>query len=154
MISLSWLESSSSICAIRALIIASVSAAIVTVPLSTSETKLRTRSLPRSRAAGSRPRRPSSTMRSRRPPSTDSVTPCCWFWISISDIGGSRGDLRPQLPHGFGIVDGLLQDLFELVVALQLATEIGQLRSQLEQLPKRLHLVRDAIGREVVQALE
>src|ERR671915_252523 len=103
MISLSCTDSSSSICAMRALIMASVSGAIVTVPLRISDT----------------------TMRSRSPASVDSVTLPCWDWISISDIGRSRGDLRPQLSHRVSIVDRLLQDLLELVVALQLAAEVG-----------------------------
>src|SRR5918999_2430725 len=155
MISLSCAESSSSICAMRALIIASVSAAMVTVPLSTSLTKLRTRSLPRSRAAGSRPRRPCSTMRSRSPSSADSVTPPCdWDWVSLSDIGRSRGDLRPQLSHGVCIVDCLLQDLFELVVPLQATAEVGELRAQLEQLTQWLHLLSHLVRREVLEALE
>src|SRR5918999_3294796 len=154
MISLSCAESSSSICAMRALIIASVSGAIVTVPRSTSLTKLRTRSRPRSRAAGSRPSRPCSTIRSRSPSSVDSVTLPCWGWISISDIGRSRGDLRPQLSHRVCIVDRLLQDLLELVIPLQLPAQVGQLAAQLEELAQWLHLLGDLIGREVVEALE
>src|SRR5919199_1566 len=156
MTSLSCAESSSSICAMRALIIASVSGAMVTVPLSTSLTKFLTRSLPRSRAAGSRPSRPSSTMRSRSP--TSAAPPvralCCWDWISISDIGRSRGDLRPQLPHRFCVVDGFLQDLLKLVVPLQPAAQVGELTAQLEELAQRLHLLGDPVGGEVVEALE
>src|SRR5690348_13762458 len=145
MTSLSCVEIRSSICAIRALIIASVSAAIVTVPLSTSVTKFFTRSLPRSFAAASRPSRPCSTILSRRLPSdAASKLVCCWPCACISGIGASlESDLRLELLHRVGVVERTLKNLLELVVALETAAEIRELRPQLEQLLERTNILRD-----------
>src|SRR5690242_13841382 len=156
MTSLSCVEIRSSICAIRALIIASVSAAIVTVPLSTSVTKFLTRSLPRSLAAASRPSRPWSTILSRRLPSdAASKVVCCWPCACVSAIGASlESNLRLELLHRFGVVERALKNLFELVVALQVAAEIRQLRAEVEQLLERPDVLRDRFRVEVVERLE
>jgi hypothetical protein len=47
-----------------------------------------------------------------------------------------------------------LEDLLQLVVALQAAAQVRQLLPQLEQLAQRIDLLRDPVRREVVQALE
>src|SRR5262249_5298683 len=138
----------------RALIIASVSAAIVTVPLSTSFTKFLTRSLPRSFAAASRPRRPSSTILSSRLSSGVGANCCCDSDCAcISGICASlrNSDLGLEFLQRGRIVERALEDFVELVVPLQIAAQIGELGAQVEQLLQRLHLLRDAIGREVVQ---
>src|SRR5258706_7056972 len=119
----------------RALIIASVSAFSVTVPLSPSLTKFLTRSLPRSFAAASRPMRPSSTILSRRLKSGDSVVALslCRAWASA--IAASLwSDLRLELLHRRRIVERALKNLFELVIALKAAAQIGQLAAKLEEL--------------------
>src|SRR3954462_5872342 len=143
-----------SICAMRALIIASVSGFNVTVPASTSLTKLRTRSRPRSFVAASRPMRPSSTILSRRLNSGENAVAgrlcCCDSGIAAS----LRSEFRLQLLHGSRIVQGVLQDLLELVVALQAAPQVGELGAEVEQLLERGDVARDRIGREVVEALE
>src|SRR5690242_6385604 len=153
MISFNWVEIRSSICAMRALIIASVSAAIVTVPRSTSLTKFLTRSLPRSLAAASRPSRPWSTILSSRLPSAAaSKVVCCWPCACASGIGASlESNLRLELLHRFGVVERTLKNLLELVVALQIAAKIGELRPQFEQLFERTNIFRDRFRIEVVE---
>src|SRR5262249_43632808 len=135
----------------RALIIASVSDAIVTVPLSTSLTKFLTRSLPRSFAAASRPKRPSSTILSSRPSSTLLAssapgTDCA------SAIAASQ--LRLELLHRVLIFERALENLLELVVPLQIAAQIRKLGAEIEQLLERPNLLGHGIRRKVVEALE
>src|SRR5687767_13124987 len=121
---------SASICAMRALIIDSVSGFSVTVPRSTSLTKFVTRSLPRSFAAASRPKRPSSTILSRRFISSD--VDACALCAFASGIGASLGaNLGLQLLHRRGIIQRVLENLFQLVVALQAAAQVCELRPEL-----------------------
>src|SRR5215212_8647974 len=142
----------------RALIIASVSRAIVIEPSSTSDTNCLTRSLPRSRAAASRPIRPWSTIWSRRPGcAVSGANVVCGVVCDASAIAGpSLGAAQLRLQPGALVFVGecRLQDLIELVAPLQRPAQVGELRAQLEQLAQRLHLPRHLVGREVVQALE
>src|SRR5688572_26358269 len=125
----------------RALIIASVSGAIVTVPASTSETKLRTRSLPRSLATASRPSRPSSTILSSSPSSTvGSYVGDCGVVCGSAIGASSRSDLTLQLLHRARVIERRLEQLLQLVVALQTAAKVGELGAQLQQLLERRHL--------------
>ena len=142
MTSFSCAEMSASICAMRALIIASVSAFSVTVPLSTSLTKFLTRSLPRSFAAASRPMRPSSTILSRRLSSGENVR------CLLGSVPGPQPLPPPSDPisdfellHRVRVIERALKNLFELVVALQAAAEIGELAAELEQFLERPDLL-------------
>src|SRR5688572_31322731 len=103
----------------RALIIASVSDEILIEPSRIWATKFLTRSLPRSFAAVSRPNRPCSTIWSSRPNSEvcPAAAAAC---ASLLAIGCSLGtNFTTQLVHLLFVAHGLLQDLLELVVALQ-----------------------------------
>src|SRR5215468_3140683 len=149
MTSLSCAEMSASICAMRALIIASVSGLSVTVPLSTSLTKCLTRSFPRSFVAASRPMRPSSTILSSRLISGENVDACSVRCCASAIAASLRSELGLQLLHGAGIVERVLKNLLELVVALQRAAQIGELRPEVQQLLERRHLLGHRLGREV-----
>jgi hypothetical protein len=56
--------------------------------------------------------------------------------------------------HLVGVAERRLEHLVELLVGLQRAAQVGQLRAQVEQLAQRLHLAGDGVGREVVDAAE
>src|SRR5262245_8833351 len=154
MTSLSCAEMSASIWAMRALIIASVSGLSVTVPLSTSLTKFLTRSLPRSFVAASRPMRPSSTILSSRLTSGENADACSLCCCASAIAASLRSELGLQLLHGAGVVERILKNLLELVVALQRPAQIGELRPELQQLLEWSDLLRHRFGREVVHALE
>src|SRR5438552_10093104 len=106
----------------RALIIASVSRPIVIVPARTSLTNCLTMSLPRSRAESSFASRPSSTMLSSRPFSVVVAAACFGTACCGSAIAASL-DFTLQLFHLVLALDGLHQDLVELVVPLQAAPQ-------------------------------
>src|ERR1700676_468471 len=136
----------------RALIIISASLAMVMEPSSTWATNSFTRSLPRSLAS---PNRPCSTIWSSRLAScasTDAAAAAAF--ATASGIGTSCADLALQLVQLFGVPHRFEQQLFELVIALQRAAQIGEPGAQVEQLLQRLNLLRD-IGRlKVVQFAE
>src|SRR5579884_48578 len=116
----------------RALIISSVSRAMVMDPARTSLTKFFTRSRPRSRVASSRVRRPCSRIESRTLPSVVVVAAvACWVACCPSAIGAFL-HLAGELVHLFLVGDRLPQDLVQLVVALQRAAQVGQLGPQLQ----------------------
>src|SRR6185437_2672598 len=111
-------------------------------------------SLPRSLAAESFPNRPCSTIVSSRLSSVASAAGAACAALA-SAIGPSIGaELRAQLLHLVFVAQGRLQNVVELLVALQRAAQVGQLVAQVEQLLERLHLPRHSVGREVIQALE
>src|SRR5262249_403274 len=140
------------ICAIRALIIASVSRAIVMVPASTSFTNCLIMSFPRSRAESSFASRPSSTMLSSRPFSVVGVVAACGAACCGSAIASLHFVL--QFAHFVFVLERLHQNLVELVITLKSAAQVGELGAQVEQLFQRLDLLGD-IGRlEIVHALE
>src|SRR5512146_2087596 len=141
----------------RALSIDSVSGRTVIAPSSTSLTKLRTRSLPRSRCAWSVPNRPWSTICSSKLVAVvGALSGTAEDCVPVSGlaIGSSRLQLALELVQSPLVVQHGLQDLLELVVALQAAPKIGELLSKFQQLPQWLHLLRDTVGGEVVQVLE
>src|SRR5579872_5548839 len=111
----------------RALIIASASLDTVMAPSSTWVTNSFTRFLPRSRADGSRAKRPSSTIWSSRLCSAVcEVAPwaAAAFWTSL--IGPSVQTQFGAQPGEFVLIaDGVTQQLFQLVVALHAAAEIA-----------------------------
>src|SRR5512140_2767528 len=124
----------------RALIMASVSGETVICPSSTSARKVLIRLLPRSRAGASAPKRPLSTISSSSV-SVSTAPACRWTWLSVVDIGASL-DIQPRLRPGelIRIRHGFLEELLQLLVALQAAAQIRQLRAQREQLLQRIHL--------------
>src|SRR5271157_145736 len=135
---------------------ASASLDTVMAPSSTCATNSFTRFLPRSLAAGSRARRPSSTIWSSNPRST-----VC----SAADAGASglawlliaallHAHLRPQFGQLVLVGNGLAQQFLELVVALHVAAQVAQAVAQFQQFAQRSHLAGDVLGREIVHALE
>src|SRR5579864_8289 len=140
----------------RALIIDSVSRETVISPCSTWLTNSFIRLLPRSRAAGSLPKRPCSTIWSSRPPPTCCSTVCVAAAdFSFSGIGLSLGlHFFLQLAQLVGVVDRILQQFLELVVALQAAAQVRKLRPQLQQFPQRPYLAGYLLRLEILQALE
>src|SRR5437899_6624242 len=130
----------------RALIIASASLAMVIDPSSTCATNSFTRFLPRSLAAGSRARRPSSTIWSRRPFSrvcsvAAATAAFCGSLIGLSFRLGSH--FVPELIQLLGVAYGIKEQFFQLVVPLQASAEVGKSGPKLQQLTKRLHLAGD-----------
>jgi hypothetical protein len=113
-----------------------------------SETNFVIRSLPRS-PLPSLPNRPCWTIWSSRLDWAASAAAPAGTWASAFDIGRSLlFDFRPQLPEAIGVIDRSLQDLIELVVALQAAAQIRQLLAQLEQFAQRLDLLGDALRKK------
>src|SRR6266446_8711682 len=156
MISFTWSEISRSICEIRALSMASVSRAIVIVPAKTSDTNCLIMSRPRARA--SPPNRPLSTIWSSRLSSVVCAAcfPCSALGSAIlASLRLHVGlELRLELVALPVVAQRALQDLIELLVALQLAAQVRELIPQLQQLLERLHLLRHPVGRKVPHALE
>src|SRR5579884_4510012 len=137
----------------RALIMASVSRAMVIEPASTSFTKFFTRSLPRSFVDSSRVRRPCSRIESRTLCSLVVVAAAaCWVACFPSGIGFLH--LRAKLVHLFLVRYAFLQHFIQLVVALQRSAPVRQLGPQVQQLAQRLHLARHIGGLEIFHALE
>ena len=162
---MSCFESSASIWAIRALIIAWVSFDTVIVPAMTWSTNSPIRSLARARCSSSRARRP-----------------CAMIWSSRLGLLGSvgaaaagrrsgsvrrRAHLRPPRPgrrpgrsrrlsffSDVGVVDHVLEQLLELVVAVHLVQQVRQPLAGLEELAERLDLLDDLLGLEVVDVAE
>src|SRR5579864_1927357 len=128
----------------RALIIISASLAMVMEPSRTWATNSFTRSLPRSLAS---PNRPCSTIWSRRLASCVSTVPAAAAaFATTSGIGTSCSDLALQLVQFFGIAYRFQQQLFELVIALQRAAQVGEPGAQVKKLLEGLNLLSD-IGR-------
>src|SRR5260370_22336301 len=121
----------------RALSIISASRAIVMLPSRNWRTNSLIRSLPRSRAAGSTPNRPSETIWSSRPTlAVCSVTCCEGCALCASAIGFLvLSHFRFELVQLLRIADSLKQQLFEFVVALQTAAEIREAGPQVEKVP-------------------
>src|SRR6185437_12250814 len=100
-------------------------------------------SLPRSLAAESFPNRPCSTIVSSRLSSVASAAAGAACAALASAIGPSIGaELRAQLLHLVFVAQCGLKNVVQLVVALQRTAQVGQLRTQIEQLLERLHLPR------------
>src|SRR5579883_506241 len=137
----------------RALIIASVSRASVIVPCSTSLTNCLMRSLPRSRAASSLARRPSSTIESSRlfscVVSAAAAGTACWGSAIVCAL-----HFQLQLLHFFFALDGFEQNIVQFFFALETAAQIGQLGAQLQHLTQRLHLAGYVFRLEIVHALK
>src|SRR5437588_6697811 len=128
---------------------------MVISPCSTWLTNSFTRFLPRSRVAGSFPSLPCSTIWSSRP------TPCCSAgWAAAADFcfSGIGFSLRlyffTQSAHLLGVVDRVLQQLFQLVVSLQAAAQIRESRPQVQQFPQRLYLPGYLLRFKIFQAFE
>src|ERR1051326_854452 len=137
----------------RALIMASVSRAIVIVPASTSLTNCLIRSLPRSLPDSSFAKRPSSTMLSSRLVCVVVVVACCGTACCGSAIGPSLY-LGLQLAHLVFVLESLHEDLVELVVALEAAAQIREFRAQIEQFLQGLDLAGHVGRLEIIHALE
>src|SRR3954470_7401081 len=65
-----------------------------------------------------------------------------------------ESELAAELLHLVRVAQRGLQRIVERLVGLQRATQVGELRAQLEQLAQRLDLPRHGLGREVVEAAE
>src|ERR1017187_2014418 len=146
----------------RWLIIASRSGETVIWPSSTWLTNSETRVRPHSRAASSRPTRPSRTIWSRR---LGPVVTCaaaaaaCFsdasrFAMGLSVLGFLCRHLGAHLLELGGVVDDVLQQALQLLVALKGSHEIGEFGSQLQQLAQRFHPAGHLLGLEVFNALE
>src|SRR5450759_550444 len=125
---------------IRAVIITSASLDTVIAPSSTCVTNSFTRSLPLSRAEGSRASLPSSTIWSSRLCSTVCSTGCAEaaFWTSL--IGSLLGpQLALEARQLILIGHRLAQHLFQFVVTLHAAAQIRKPVPQFQQLAQRLH---------------
>src|SRR5947209_12301055 len=143
----------------RALIVASVSRDTVTAPSRTWATNSFTKSLPRSRAAVSRVKRPCAMIWSSKPCSLFSTTTGAAARFSATLLIGAsfrllQIQLSPKLLEFFSIGNGLQQQFVELIVALQASAQVRQLRSQFEQLTQWLDLTCHLLGFEIFQALE
>src|SRR3989475_4606299 len=143
----------------RALSIASVARPIVMVPGSPSDTSCLIMSRPRSRAGASPPNRPRSTIWSSRLSSVVCAAACfCCSALGsaiLTSLGLGGGiQLRLELLALLLVAQRRLQQLLQLLVALDLAAQVGELIAQVEQLLQRLHLPRHPVGAKVVHALE
>src|ERR1035437_810538 len=137
------------------MIITSASFDTVIAPSSTWLMNSFTRSLPRSRAAGSRASLPSSTIWSSRLCSAVTSTGCAAVAFLTSLIGSLLGpQLALQARQLVLIGYRLAQHLFQLVVTLHAAAQIRQPVPQLQQLFQRLHLPGDGFGSKIVEALK
>src|SRR5438046_892629 len=141
----------------RALSIVSVSRAMVIVPASTSVTNCLIMSRPRSRAGASTPNRPLSTICSSKLIGPISAPGCCDCSTLGSAIGSSRRlgliQLRLEFVPLVVVAQRGLKDLLQLLVALDLSSQVRQLVAQVEQLLQRLHFLVNPVGGEVRQAL-
>src|SRR5579864_6991629 len=125
MIALSCFEIKASIWATQALIIAIVSADTFMVPAITCSTNSPMRSRAKARCSASRASRPSEMILSSRPPSFVSVVaalawPCSGAVLMLCLLrlrGGATG-FAAKLLQRIGVLDHVLQEAFELVVAV------------------------------------
>src|SRR6266481_2928679 len=125
----------------RALIMASASFDTVMVPSSTCATKSLIRFFPRSLAAGSRASRPSCTIWSSRLPSTVSPAAGCPTVAFCGSLIAAllQTQLRPELGQFVLVGDGVAQHLFQFVVALHAAAQVGKPIPEFQQLAQRFH---------------
>src|ERR1051325_3824725 len=139
----------------RELIIISASRAMVMEPSRNWAMNSLIRLRPRSLEAGSTPKRPSSTIWSRSPFSaTCSVTVA--VVAAVLDCGsGILGSLyfRLQLVEFFCVADGVKQEFFQLVIALQAAAEIRETLTEIEEFLERFDLASYVFRLEVFHAL-
>ena len=129
------------------------------VPSSTWATNSLTRFLPRSRAAGSLRQAAflDDLVEQARSPTVCSAAGAAaagFLWVSSFGPPSGFADLGLQLVQLLGVADGVEQQLFQLVVALQAAAQVGELGAQIQQLPQRLDLPGHLLRLEIVQALE
>src|SRR6187551_398643 len=117
-------------------------------PSSTSETKRRIMSFPRSWAGASLPILPSWTIWSSSPTSDGAasvLTAAGAAWV-LGILLSFRPYFRLQSLHLLFVAERGLQNLFQFVVALETASQIGELGAQLQHVPQGLHLAGDLIG--------
>src|SRR5512146_1831069 len=106
--------------AMRAFNIASVSAATVIVPSSTSARNRLIMSRPRCCCGASAPNRPSDTIWSRRLSSlVSAAAAAAWTSASVLAIGGALLDLGLHLLELGFTGERLLEDLLQLLIALE-----------------------------------
>src|SRR5664279_708669 len=122
----------------RAVIMISASLDTVIAPSSTWLTNSFTRSLPRSRAAGSRASRPSSTILSSRLVSNVCSTGCAVASFLPLLIGPLLAQLALEARQFVLVRHGFAEQLFQLVVALHAAAQIGKPVAQFQQLSQWL----------------
>src|SRR5579862_8166407 len=126
---------------------------MVMVPDRTSFTNCLTMSFPRSRAASSLPRRPSSTILSSKPFSWTVVAACVVAaCFALSAIAALHFGL--ELLHFVFALHGLEQDIVQFLVPLEAAAQIRELGPQFQQFVQRLDLARDRFRLEIVHTLE
>src|SRR5947209_4721004 len=158
---LSCLEIRASICAIRALIIAWVSFDTVIVPVMTWSTNSPIRSLARARCSSSRAMRPWEMIWSRRLASSwagaaDAARLCSAapLMSGLLSLGLAPAGLAAELLQRLGVVDHVLEQLLQLVVAVHLVDQVGQPVPRLQQLAQGLDLLDDLLRLEVVHVAE
>src|SRR5205823_6135755 len=109
------------------------------------------------RCCSSRAIRPVSMMLSSRPASAASPpAPCAcgsgclssFLAIAVTSYAGL------DLLHALGVLDHVLQEGVERVVAVELGEQVGEPRARLEELPERLDLLEDVDRGEVVEVRE
>ena len=79
---------------------------------------------------------------------------CCSGCLCFSHWIPSLAHFALQLVQLFRVADGVEQQFFQLVVALQAAAQIRETRAQVQQFLERLDLAGHVLGLEVVHALE
>src|SRR5437016_3457264 len=152
MISLSCVESSSSSCAMRAAIMASVSFETRIWSRMISPRKAFTHSFPCFLSSSLWPSRPSCTILSRRLDSTAysvvacEVDCCCGSAGILAFLFRFFGAFQLTLVRGFVLRDRLVQQRLQLVVPVQAAAQVRQFGAQFQQLVQRRHLARHLIG--------
>src|SRR2546423_1284046 len=161
MISLSWLLSAWSIAAMRALIMASVSADTFISLVTTCSTSASTHCLAVSRSSSVGARRPSLRILSSKLPSSMAATVAKGFAASAMLVPLSRSRVRlwhtyfgAELIQLLIVIQNLLQHFFELVVSIKAATEIRELSAQLNQLSQRLNLLHHILRLKILHGRE
>src|SRR5437868_160891 len=142
----------------RALIAVSASFGTVAARSKTSCTKTLTRSLPRSRAASLCVKRPSSTMRSSKLACSTACTAAVADFAASAIAASIAALIQAQLCAQFlpllGVAHHILQDLVELLVALQAPAKIRELAAQIQQFLQRTDLIGNLFRLKVRQLVE
>src|SRR5919198_1100034 len=144
--------------AMRALMVASMSFEMRTVPFITSSMRVAIWRRDSCRCSSLRPMRVSVITWSSKLVCCSLATVPCVLAASALAIRrllfGADARLVAQLLEQLRVADDLLQPLAELVVAVRLGEERGQLNARLQQFPQGLHLSCHLLRFEVLDAVE
>src|SRR5262249_15096841 len=146
----------------RALIIAWVSFDTFIEPAITWSTNSPIRSLARARCSSSRPIFACEMIWSRRLTSSACAADAGWLCSEapldmlriLLRLGAGAAGLGAQLLERVRVLDHVLEQLFELLVAVHLTDEVGQAVARLEELAERLDLLGHLLGLEVTDVAE